>query len=182
MDANLDPKTVFKFCPRCGSGDFVPKREDQFICNSCFFQYYLNAAASVAGIIVDSHGRILLTKRGKDPAKGKLDLPGGFVDFGETAEDALKREVMEEINLQITNTSYFCSIPNIYTYAGFNYHTLDLFYTCQAVNMAQLKIRDEISGYVFRKSEEISLDEIGLQSVKRGLHIYFGTDANIDMK
>lgn len=48
--------------------------------------------------------------------------------------------------------------------------------------MAQLKIRDEISGYVFRKSEEISLDEIGLQSVKRGLHIYFGADANIDMK
>lgn len=50
-------------------------------------------AAAVAGLIFNEKGQLLLTIRAKDPGKGLLDLPGGFVDMGENADQALRREI-----------------------------------------------------------------------------------------
>ena len=47
-------------------------------------------------VAVDGDGRLLLIKRKNPPYAGKYALPGGFVDIGETVEDACRRELMEE--------------------------------------------------------------------------------------
>jgi 8-oxo-dGTP diphosphatase len=53
-------------------------------------------------VILDSRGRVLLIRRGHPPYKGEFALPGGFVDVGETVEDACRREVKEEVGLDVS--------------------------------------------------------------------------------
>ncbi|XSG83352.1 MAG: NUDIX domain-containing protein [Methyloligella sp. ZOD6] len=52
-------------------------------------------------VILDAQGRVLLIRRKNPPFQGEYALPGGFVDIGETVEDACRREVEEEVGLTV---------------------------------------------------------------------------------
>ncbi len=54
-----------------------------------------------ADIILERNSKVLMIRRKKDPFKGQLALPGGFVNEGETVEDAMKREAMEETSFVV---------------------------------------------------------------------------------
>jgi NADH pyrophosphatase NudC (nudix superfamily) len=112
---NTYPEKVMKFCPRC-SGLFVPQPDFSFICEACGLHFFSNACAAVCALIPGSDGRILITKRAKEPKKGMLDLPGGFVDPLESIEDALRREIREELGVAVLDSKYLCSFPNRYVY------------------------------------------------------------------
>jgi NADH pyrophosphatase NudC (nudix superfamily) len=85
------PLEPFHFCPKCGSDDFVVHNELSKHCNHCGFTYYQNPRASTAAFIMNSKGELLIARRAKDPAMGTLDLPGGFVDNDENAEEGMVR-------------------------------------------------------------------------------------------
>lgn len=57
--------------------------------------------APTAGAAIVKDGRALATVRARDPEKGRLDVPGGFLGPGEHPLDALKREVREELGIEI---------------------------------------------------------------------------------
>ena len=120
-------------------------------------------SASVAAIIRNEKNEILFTIRKHDPAAGMLDLPGGFVDLGETAEDAVKREIFEELNLEINKTEFVGTFTNKYLYARIEYQTLDLVYNCSVESFEELKVADDVSGYVFLDSAKVRHEEIGLE-------------------
>ena len=58
-------------------------------------------ALSTDCVIFDGRGRVLLIRRGNPPFKGEHALPGGFVEIGETVEDACRREVLEEVGIKV---------------------------------------------------------------------------------
>lgn len=163
----MHPKHYFKYCPNCGNSTTKYHEDEGFIyCENCGFQFFINAASAVAAIILDDQDRILFTRRAKAPAADTLDLPGGFVDLNESAEEALKREIKEELDLELASIHYFTSQPNTYTYNGITYYTLDLTFICRAKDFEKLKARDDIKGYLFLKANEVNTDQLGLDSIK----------------
>jgi ADP-ribose pyrophosphatase YjhB (NUDIX family) len=123
-------------------------------CADCGYVYFHNMAAAVAGI-VEVTGKIVLLKRAHEPRAGFYDLPGGFVDYHESLEEALAREVGEELSITITDVRYFGSSPNTYEYEGVTYFTADAFFTCRPVGLATLKLSDENTELVLLQPDEI---------------------------
>lgn len=123
-------------------------------------------SASVAAIIRNDKNEVLFTMRKHDPAAGKLDLPGGFVDLGETAEEAVVREVYEELNLKISQLKFLRTYTNTYLYGGIEYQTLDLVFEGKVDTFLQIQAADDVSGYVFRYPAAVKPEEIGLDSIR----------------
>ena len=163
--------TKFKFCPRCGKPGVVELRKNAMRCESCRFVYFQNCAAAVAGIIETGKG-IILTKRADEPKKGAYDLPGGFVDYLESLEGALSREVKEELNLQIRDFQYLGSFPNVYSYQDVTYFTTDAIFVVKTPNLDSLKISKEIEEIVISDPGKIDLGKIAFESIKEGIRRY----------
>lgn len=123
-------------------------------------------SAAVAAIIRNDKNEILFTIRKHQPAQGTLDLPGGFVDLGETAENALAREIFEELNLKIKSFNFEGSFTNKYLFKEIEYQTLDLVFNCTVETFDTLQAADDVLDYVFRDPSSVNPDEIGLDSIK----------------
>ncbi|MBQ9630263.1 MAG: NUDIX domain-containing protein [Treponema sp.] len=119
----------FLLCPKCASKKIKSVDGRKWQCPDCGFDLYNNTASAVGIIISDKKNSVLLERRAKDPRKGFLALPGGFVDYDETAEDAARRECLEELALPVENIQYVCSYPNTYEYKNIVYKTCDLFFS-----------------------------------------------------
>ena len=131
--------------------------------------YYFNSSAATAIFITNNAGDLLVVRRAKEPAKGTYDLPGGFVDLYETAEEAIIREVKEETNLQISAPDYLFSLPNLYLYSGFEVHTVDLFYQYSMDAFPALQAGDDAESLFFLKKEIIQPESFGLLSIRQGV-------------
>jgi NAD+ diphosphatase len=169
------PLKVLKYCPKCGSDKFQPSGERSLKCDSCGFHYFVNSAAAVAALITDDKGRLMLVTRGVEPDYGKLDLPGGFIDPLETAEEAVQRELEEELGLKVTGLKYLFSAPNEYVFSGFKVFTLDLAFEVKVESTENLKAMDDILAYRFYSESEIDYNDIPAPSINRFVRWYFET-------
>ena len=96
---------AYKFCPKCGS-KMVPREQGEELMptcqnEACGFIFWQNSKPCVVTVIQDDKGRVLMTERGIEPDKGKLDLPGGFMKLGEHPRNAAIREAREEIGVEV---------------------------------------------------------------------------------
>lgn len=163
------PLHQFRFCPKCGSKRFMDHNEKSKKCADCGFVYYFNSSAAVVAVIENREGEILVARRAKDPAKDTFDLPGGFIDMHETAEEAVAREIKEETGLSVISTQYLFSIPNIYLYSGFEVHTVDLFFKCKIDAFKHLEPQDDVSELLFIPYDQINPADFGLTSIRKGV-------------
>ena len=184
---------MFTFCPNCASKKISYTDGKAFRCPDCGLVYYHNVAAATGCIIAVPEnaagvdipaGRIVFLVRDKEPAKGKLDLPGGFVDPGEGALEGLYRELREEINwsppvppgVPLTEVfTLFASFPNVYRYKGIDYNTCDLYFSLSAPGLCEQDLRleqSEIAAVRFIRPQDIDYDEIAFDSTRRAVKAY----------
>ncbi|MDR2717031.1 MAG: NUDIX domain-containing protein [Treponema sp.] len=184
---------MFKFCPACASEKINFMDGKVFRCPNCGLVYYHNTAAATGCIIsvpeeaadsTSSAERILFLVRGKEPATGKLDLPGGFVDPGEGIFEGLYRELQEEIGwsppipdgASLADVfTLFASFSNVYPYKNIAYNTCDLYFYLRAPGLREQDLRleqDEITAVRFLKPEDIDYNEIAFDSTRRAVQAY----------
>ena len=175
MDERRPPSAFFEHCPRCGAQPAVVGA-NPFRCAACGWLYFLNPAVAVGGFLRDVAGRVLFLQRAKEPAKGKLGLPGGFVDIGESAEAALRREVREEVGLEIRPVRFVCSQPNEYTFREVTYPVLDLFFEAEApgAGVGTVMAADEVVALCWREPAGVKPEEIAFPSVRAALRVWLG--------
>jgi ADP-ribose pyrophosphatase len=165
----LEPFRHFANCPKCGAPGSGAASLNPFRCAACGFVLYFNAASAVAAFIVrDADGFVLYTRREKDPGKGRLGMPGGFVDYGETAEEAVRREVLEEVGLTLVSLEYLSSHPNQYTFAEVTYNTLDLFFIARTVAAHRAQALDAVQSIHWADPALVEPNEIAFESMRRG--------------
>ncbi|MCK9411373.1 MAG: NUDIX domain-containing protein [Prolixibacteraceae bacterium] len=168
-----ETNNLFSCCPKCGSPSFLTGDKGRsFRCEECLFHYYINNSAAVACLIINASGELLLTRRAFEPNKGMLDLPGGFVEPMESAEEAVIREIMEELNLRVTKMSYLVSYPNLYPYSNFEVPTVDLAYLCDVEKLDCLRPDDDVASIEFIKPDKIPLNVLCSNSMRQIVQFY----------
>jgi len=170
--SNTHPVNVFSCCPRCGQPDFKFDSIKKFTCSACNFKFYINAATAVAGILEAPDGKIVLTKRKFDPRSGFYGLPGGFVDCMERVEDALRREVFEEVGVSIGDIKFLASFPNEYVFGGISYFTCDIAFVCPMNDLSNLKPADDVAEALVIDPKDIDFNIICFPSITNILKCY----------
>lgn len=167
------PLQVLKYCPKCASHEFKVSGERSFKCGTCGFHYFINSSAAVAALVSNNEGKLMLVTRGVEPDYGKLDLPGGFIDPLESAENAVQRELLEELGLKVKSMEYLGSFPNTYVFSDFSVFTLDMAFKVTAESVDNLKPMDDILDYKFYSEVELNYDDIPAPSIKQFVKDYF---------
>lgn len=96
-----------RFCPYCGGALTTRENEGRarlFCVNEDRFVYE-NPIPAATGLVLDGRGRILLVLRNKEPGKNQWGLPGGFVETGESPEQAARRELEEEAGIKASGAT-----------------------------------------------------------------------------
>ena len=168
----MDLLEKFGYCPVCGSSHFAQASPKSKRCGTCGVEYFMNPAAAVVAFITNGRGELLVERRKMEPAKGTLDLPGGFADVLETAEESVAREVMEETGLRVAEARYLFSLPNVYRYSGLDVQTLDMFFDCKVEDCSALKAGDDAAECFWVALGDIHTEQFGLRSVRQGLYQY----------
>jgi len=129
VNSSLD----YQYCPYDGTRLDVADPADgaRPECAQCDFVDYQNPRPCVTILIVDER-RVLLARRGVEPAKGMWDIPGGFIESGESAEQAVVREALEETALHVQVREYLGSLPDVYGHRGIP--TLNLCFLVEIVS------------------------------------------------
>jgi ADP-ribose pyrophosphatase YjhB (NUDIX family) len=109
---------------------------------------------------------MLFTVRAKEPSKGKLGLPGGFIDFDETAENAVRREVREEVDLQIEDLTFVCSQLNSYVYGGVTYPVLDFFFEVRLDTNVEGRAMEEVQEVRWLDPKSVEPEQLAFPSMQ----------------
>lgn len=163
------PLALFTHCPRCGSPRFADHDARSRRCPDCGFTYYHNASAATVAVIFNNRGELLVTRRALDPARGTLDLPGGFVDPGESIDEGCLREVREETGAEAAIVRYLFSLPNVYRYSGFDVHTADAFFLCRLCDGQSVHAADDAADAFWLPLAEALPERFGLASIREGV-------------
>jgi ADP-ribose pyrophosphatase YjhB (NUDIX family) len=140
---------------------------DRLVCGECGFVHYLNPRP-VAGVLpVRADGRVLLVRRAIEPRIGTWVFPGGFMDLGETAEEAGMRETMEEAHLQVRDPQ----LLGVYTRAGPG--VVVIVYVAEAIGEAEAG--DETTEVAWFGPDEIPWDELSFDTTHAALNAWLAT-------
>lgn len=96
---------AWNFCGTCGNALALAHdgQSEQPHCGPCRRFFYRNPVPAACCFVARENGDLLFTQRAVEPCRGEWTLPGGFIELGETAEEAALRELQEETNLRASS-------------------------------------------------------------------------------
>ncbi|MGB5445358.1 MAG: NUDIX domain-containing protein [Psychromonas sp.] len=156
------------YCPVCGKKSLLAISSIHFCCEQCQFTFYQNTAAAVM-VAICYQDELLVAIRASDPGKGMWDLPGGFVDPNESLEQAVVRELEEELSLHITDAKYVSSNSNTYCYKEVEYKTCDAFFVVEVQQKPALNAQDDVASVAWVKLSDLDLDRFAFESTKKAI-------------
>jgi ADP-ribose pyrophosphatase YjhB (NUDIX family) len=159
----------YRHCPRCGGGlderRILEHEPPRLVCGACGFVFYLDPKVAV-GTICRTAGGVVLLRRGIDPGYGKWVFPGGYVDRGESVEEAARREAREEIGAVIR----LVRLLNVYSYPGSP--VVVIVYEAE-IHGGELRGGEEALEVKVFAPDQIPWDELAFRSTREALRAFF---------
>jgi ADP-ribose pyrophosphatase YjhB (NUDIX family) len=166
----LRPDTV-RFCPLCGGP--VARRlvardlREHPVCSRCGFVCYLHPKVVAVTIPVRA-GRILLARRAIEPAHGLWTFPGGYVDWGEEVAAAARREMREEVGLDLAPAG----LVGIYSYPAAPV-VIVAYHVTVPEGLEARADAHEVSEVGFFARRDIPWDALAFRSTREALEDWF---------
>lgn len=136
----------------------------RLVCMDCGFIHYVNPRPVAATIPMRADGRILLARRAIEPRRGTWVFPGGYMDAGETAEEAAIRETLEEAHLEVRDLS----LLGVYTRTGPGVVVI----VYRAIAVGEAEAGDETSEIAWFRPGEIPWEQLAFDSTEMALRDY----------
>jgi ADP-ribose pyrophosphatase YjhB (NUDIX family) len=154
-----------KFCPRCGQPAEIAYPRS-LSCPHCGYGAYYNPKPVAAAIPVMPDGKLILLRRAFDPGRDLWTFPGGFVDLGESVEEAALREVREELEIGVE----LGPVVGVYS-RDVNPIVLIVY---RATTTEEPRTTEEASEVACFAPAELPWDELAFWSTERALRDYLG--------
>jgi ADP-ribose pyrophosphatase YjhB (NUDIX family) len=163
---DLRPDRV-RFCPLCGESlvrrPVAPDGREHPVCSGCTFVFYL-APKVVAGTLPVEAGRVLLTRRAIEPARGLWTFPGGYLDWGEDVRDGARRETLEEVGMAVR----LDDLLGVYSYPGSP--VVIVVFTASPLDRAEpVPCATEVLEAAYFAPEDIPWDALAFPSTREAL-------------
>lgn len=155
-----------KYCHICGAL-YIKGKSQPWECSGCHNLRYKNASPTVDIMLFNDEGKVLIAERGVEPAKGQYDFPGGFVELKETLEDAIKREVKEELDLDPEDytTPVFQSSQTVdYDFSNEMRDVLSNVFAAKLKTNRDIIPTDDVASVKFVAMDELSSIDFSLES------------------
>ena len=160
---NIDQ--AYKFCPRCGA--LIRRTGKLLKCPACDLSFYLNPKPVTSVILINDKDEILFAVRGIEPQKGMLDFPGGFAEEDEDFEQSARRELKEELGIEVGKLKYHSSHIGEYLFEGIDYKVLGVTYLAKLPPGAKIKVADDVAAVKFYKLSDVPMDELSGNSERK---------------
>ena len=158
-----------KFCSQCGHtvSQLVPLGDSRlrYVCDHCQTVHYQNPNI-VAGCVPVWGTQVLLCRRAIEPRKGYWTLPAGFMENGETVENAARRETLEEACAVVENLAIYTliDVPHI--------NQVHIFYRAVLLGPDFAAGEESLEVRLFEEAD-IPWSELAFRTVSRTLECFF---------
>ncbi len=161
----------FEYCPKCAGhlGEINVEGIERLICTQCGNIFYENPKPTASALLVERDS-VLLVKRAIEPRKGFWDLPGGFLEKDEHPEQALRREIKEELGVEIDILELLGIYTGVYGYDDSGGHTLNIYYLGR-VSSGEPRAASDIEDLRWFDKDELPL-EIAFENNKKALETW----------
>jgi 8-oxo-dGTP diphosphatase len=165
----------WKHCPVCAAA--ITPEDGKVECPQCEFVTYAHSMPTASAVVDDGEGRVLLSKRAHDPAAGKWDLPGGFLEEGEPPLDCVRRELREEAGIGLADERLLGIWMDQYDYKRRRVATLNVYYAARVAG-GTLEPADDVAELRWFAPEEVPVEELAFGHIPAVLSAWRSRNEN----
>jgi ADP-ribose pyrophosphatase YjhB (NUDIX family) len=159
-----------RFCAACGHrlASVVVEGRRRRRCPACGWVFYGNPVPAAVALVVRGPS-VLLARRAKPPYQDTWDLPGGFLEAGETPEAGLRRELHEELGVRGGRARFLTCVTDTYGPGGFP--VLTIVYRVDGI-AGPVRAADDVAEARWFRHDAIPFREIAFPAMREALRVY----------